>query len=72
MLWSGLSILNLGEPVSPDVRDVEFLKRSFTLCRLEWSFATGAERRQLEREHAHLFDRLTTLDPEIRWGAKLN
>jgi hypothetical protein len=49
----------------PSTKDVEFLKRALTLARLEWSFASGAHKRDLGREHDLIWDNIKRLDPKV-------
>jgi len=49
----------------PDVRDVPLLRSALTRCRVEWSDATGDERRTLERDHQAILVNLCAAQPEL-------
>ena len=49
----------------PDVRDVPLLRAALTRCRVEWSEASGEDRRTLEVDHATILSNLQAAHPEI-------
>ncbi len=49
----------------PDVRDVPLLRAALTRCRIEWSEASGQERRALDRDHAAIFANLRAASPDL-------
>jgi hypothetical protein len=49
----------------PSMTDVEYLKLALTLCRLEWSFASGEHKAQLARDHQLIFENLKRSSPDV-------
>jgi hypothetical protein len=49
----------------PSMTEVEYLKQALTLCRLEWSFASGPHKAQLAKDHELIFDNLKRVYPDV-------
>lgn len=48
----------------PSMNDLDYLKAALTLCRLEWSFASGAHRAELAKDHALIFENIVRHHPQ--------
>ena len=48
----------------PSMNDLDYLKAALTLCRLEWSFASGPLRGQLAKDHELIFQNIERHHPK--------